>query len=297
MANRKGKKYEKEEHCYNINSFIMIITGIGSAFAFGLFYNPLEIEPKEEKDLLDKEPPTMMSVEEGLSVAELHKTFDDEKIEYTSVQKTKDDEYLSYDSEVAAYKIQASSGSLAGFYRKDLIPNGEVLVSMEEAEKIAIAAVKKYRNDFDLSTMTQTVAFLHESRHVSRYEFEWRLFKQGVDIGHTINVEVTGSGEFSAFVCNNNIDFEPDTSKVNLSVEEIKEMALSYIKSGQSGQKADNLTVEEARMISRGNELFWRVELKKYENDLDNPEIPPDEYYYLMIINAETGEIVEKMAG
>ena len=285
------------------NVFIIIILGVivfglGMTYTFGLFYNPETPEPKSDKDTQEEDIPEMMSIDEGLRIAEQYKLESSEVIEYSSFLKTDGDECLVFDSDIASYKIQASDGSLLSLYRKDIESSDDISVTIQEAENIAREAVAKYRKDFDLDQMTQTIAELQESKNDNRYVFEWRLYKKGVDIGHTIWVEVTGTGQFKAFMCNSNIDFEPDLSKVKFTAEEIKELSIQFLKSYLSDEKARNLTAGEPELVIGEEEsICWLIELTTYETDANNPDLPPDEYYYLLKINAETGEIVENLSG
>src|SRR3989304_7295275 len=107
------------------NVFIIIILGVivfglGMTYTFGLFYNPETPEPKSDKDTQEEDIPEMMSIDEGLRIAEQYKLESSEVIEYSSFLKTDGDECLVFDSDIANYKIQASDGSLLSLYRKDI---------------------------------------------------------------------------------------------------------------------------------------------------------------------------------
>ncbi len=160
----------------------------------------------------------------------------------------------------------------------------------------AIDVVKQHRNDFDLTEMILTVSKPQESKSVARYMFEWRLYKEDVDIGHTIYVEISGKGDFLCFMCNNNREYEPDLSKVKYNEDDVKELAVNYLKKGLDYEMEKNLIVDSSQLRLYNNEIVWVVELSA-SVPMQGDESRNDTYYFLLIINTENGSIISEMAG
>ena len=62
----------------------IIVFGFVTAYVFGLFYNPEASELKGDQDTQEEDKPEMISIDEGLRIAEQYKLDSSEEIKYSS---------------------------------------------------------------------------------------------------------------------------------------------------------------------------------------------------------------------
>lgn len=231
------------------------------------------------------------SIHSCQDVVECIKFNPNENIKYTNTVTINGEEFLSYDSDIACYKVNAASKEVCCVYRKD-ISAPKFTITTGEAQEKAISFIKKYRPDFNLDEMVLTSVWQHDSKNDYSYEFEWRTFVDEIDIGHSIVIQVSGSGDFLLYVCTTNNDYKIDLSKIKVDQRSAIDIALNSISSQNRRDKNIPLIAYNPQKMLYNDKIVWQVYLGS-----ERPSEEYEEECYIILIDAETGNILELFAG
>ena len=140
-------------------------------------------------------------IDEALRILDEYKFAEDEEIKYLDSYKDMLGAVIyEFDSDKAIYTINSTTDEVTSIIRKDVAASG-FLISMDEAQGIAVAAINRYRPDFDMEKSVLSEAARNESTGSYMYQFEWRTVLDGVDLGSVMTVNISGEGDFVMYSC------------------------------------------------------------------------------------------------
>lgn len=217
-------------------------------------------------------------IDEALRILDEYKFTEDEEIKYLDSYKDMLGAVIyEFDSDKAIYTINSTTDEVTSIIRKDVAASG-FLISMDEAQGIAVAAINRYRPDFDMEKSVLSEAAKNESTGSYMYQFEWRTVVDGVDLGSVMTVNISGEGDFVMYSCiqNKNADFDPGSIKVGK--DEAEKIASDWFKErNNSPYYIDYAEIHR----TRDGKTVWDVTIAY-----------GDLYYITVEINAEDGSII-----
>lgn len=247
---------------------------------------------------LFRDTPTMLTVEEGLAI--VREKFPDmsEGIEFTgcTLNWDKSIEWLHYENNESSFWVNSKTKLVDNFFLNNLdqiININDNAIDLQEARIIAVSIIQKYRPDFNIKQMTQTIGRLEDHGGFQCYLFDWREYRDNVDIGNDINIEIALNGELISYAAGKN-DVQVDTKAEKMNEEDAVGYAKQYLSACIEEDRFDALMVENTGLIVwNQNRVCWKVELSSQPQS-DGP-VPT--YYYCVILDAQTGAVVNFLSG
>ena len=234
--------------------------------------------------------PVSMSTEEGARI--IREEFPDLctnlKFQSSSWNRDKSIQRLEYDSFEAYFIVNSSTGRIDSFRLQRLPDPNLPSMNIAEAQQAAEDFISTHRPDFDLSIMKQTLA---ETVRNSQFQFEWREFRDDVDIGNAVRIEVDLRGNVLSCSAARNDNLNIDTKAKRITQDEAIAAIKGYLKPILAQERYDALQCDEGGLIVWGNRVAWRIELSA------QPEGDPVTYYYWITVDAQTGEVLDDTRG
>lgn len=232
-----------------------------------------------------------IGVDQGLKI--IQKLFPDESgIQFISKDKIASEDELLYGNDAARFWVNAKTGALDSFQLTHQAESGKSALALEEARDAAKTYIQKYRSDIDFSKMTPTIGkLLDHGANSKEYEFEWRRYKDGVDIGTYAMVMLTPDGVLKFFsACNNDANTPDLSTAADLGEQKAVQIALDYVKDKTTPERYAVIKVDKTEKVvwkNNQNRLTWIVSLSSSGVDKE-----PIVYGFVVFVDAQTGEIV-----
>ncbi len=164
-------------------------------------------------------------------------------------------------------------------------------MGIAEAQQVAEDFIRTHRPDFDLSIMNQTCSEIFDGGAGKRFRFEWREFRDDVDIGNAIHTEVDLHGNVLSYSAARNDNLNIDTKAKRITQDEATAVIKHYLQPIIAQERFDALQCDGGGLIVWDNKVAWRVKLSA------QPKGDPVTYYYMITVDAQTGKVLDDTRG